>query len=140
MRKAANRLAPRDPNCRRRSYLYHAAAPICVASQVHHCHAAALLCAATSVPATTPTILAATPNLADHGHASPPLRVVSPLAGYATSERRWAELKEELCEMRTRVSALERELRELGGAGEKAARPIPHPLVQISDTGSYHHR
>ena len=41
--------------------------------------------------------------------------------------------------MRTRVSALERELRELGGAGEKAARPIPHPLVQISDTGSYHH-
>ena len=138
MRKAANRLAPRDPNCRRRSYLCHAAALICVASQVHHCDAAALLCAATSVPATTP-ILAATPNLADHSHACPPLRVVSPLAGGATSERRWAELTEELCAMRTRVSALKKELRELGGAGEKAARPIPHPLVQISDTGSYHH-
>ena len=63
----------------------------------------------------------------------------SSLAGEATSERRWAELTEELREMRTRVSVLEEERRELGGAGEKAARPIPHPLVQISDTGSYHH-
>ena len=51
----------------------------------------------------------------------------SPLAGEATSERRWAELAEELREMRTRVSVLEKERRELAAPARRQRVPSPTP-------------